>query len=150
MHSGRNARTISWPDGYRKCRKCSQLKSFNEFHKHKQGFCGYYHICKECRKPIEKAQWASVDIRVKILARAKSRAIRKNRKFNLTIDDIIIPENCPVFGIPMDIPSIDRIDSSKDYTKDNVRIISNRANILKSNATIAELELVLADLKRIT
>ena len=147
--TGLHQRNRGWPEGFRECHTCGVLKSFNEFHKHKQGLSGYYHVCKECRKPIEKAQWASVDIKVKILQRAKSRAKKKGRKFNLVVDDIIIPDICPVFSIPMDIPSIDRIDSSGDYTKDNVRIICNRANLLKSNATIEELEMVLADLKRL-
>jgi hypothetical protein len=36
-------------------------------------------------------------------------------------------------------PSIDRVDSSKGYTKDNIQVISHRANNLKNNATLEEL-----------
>ena len=73
-----------------------------------------------------------------------------------------IPEVCPVLGIPVnrggvgkkggrpDSPSMDRIDPTKGYIKGNVRVISNRANTLKCNATVAELEAVLADLKKIS
>lgn len=144
---GQWSETKRWPEGSRECRNCKELKPLTEFHKHKQGFSGYYHICKPCRVPIGKAQWADVDIRTKILNRIKTRSTKKDREFNLTIDDIIIPEICPVFRVPIKIPSVDRIDSTKGYTKDNIRIIENRANVLKNNATIQELELILADLK---
>jgi hypothetical protein len=39
--------------------------------------------------------------------------------------------------------SLDRIDSDKGYVKGNVQVISYRANMLKSNASIEELEKVL-------
>jgi hypothetical protein len=42
-------------------------------------------------------------------------------------------------------PSLDRIDSSKGYVKGNVRVISHRANLLKNNATVEELKLLLVD-----
>lgn len=83
------------------------------------------------------------------LHQAKRRAAAKGLEFNLTKDDIIIPEVCPVLGIPISrsvdyhndgSPSIDRVDSSKGYTKDNIVIISWRANRLKNDATIEELK----------
>jgi hypothetical protein len=36
-------------------------------------------------------------------------------------------------------PSLDRIDPNKGYTKDNIQIISVRANAMKSNAQIKDL-----------
>jgi hypothetical protein len=39
----------------------------------------------------------------------------------------------------MNAPSIDRIDNNKGYTKDNIMVISRRANILKKDATFDEL-----------
>lgn len=65
--------------------------------------------------------------------------------------DIIIPEVCPVLGIPlhredkstwMNAPSIDRIKNTEGYTKENIIIVSRRANILKRDATIDELILI--------
>lgn len=45
-------------------------------------------------------------------------------------------------------PSIDRIFPDRGYVQTNCRIISNRANTLKSNATVQEMELVLTDLRK--
>ena len=44
--------------------------------------------------------------------------------------------------------SIIRIDSALGYTRGNVWVISWRANMLKSNATIAELRQLLAALEK--
>lgn len=55
---------------------------------------------------------------------------------------------CPVLGIPLfkgtgkltdNSPTLDRIDSTGGYTKDNVLVVSARANRIKSDATIEEL-----------
>ena len=71
------------------------------------------------------------------------------REFSIELEDILIPEKCPVFGFNlkredretwMFAPSVDRIDSSKGYTKGNVTVVSRRANILKRDATLEELE----------
>ena len=65
------------------------------------------------------------------------------------MEDIVIPEKCPVFLVPIEVPSIDRIDPSKGYIPGNVRIISMRANMLKSDATLEEMDLIVADLARL-
>lgn len=86
-----------------------------------------------------------------MLESSKGRAKKKNLEHTITIDDIQIPEICPVLGIPLKIgvglptdnsPSLDRIDNSKGYTKENIIVVSHRANTLKRNATIEELEKV--------
>jgi hypothetical protein len=69
--------------------------------------------------------------------------------FNLTIDDIIIPECCPLLGVKLlidpkdkDEPhyySADRIDSSKGLVKGNIQIMSVKANKMKNKATEIEL-----------
>lgn len=66
-----------------------------------------------------------------------------------------VPEVCPVLGIkiqgnvvagPLDSsPSIDRLIPHLGYIPGNVRIISNRANRLRSDGTARELKLVAAD-----
>lgn len=72
----------------------------------------------------------------------------------------IFPEDsmCPVLNIRMEFgggwssarrnsPSLDRIDPSLGYTLSNVRWISNRANILKSDASLEEITAIYKDLK---
>lgn len=67
--------------------------------------------------------------------------------FELQIDDIVIPETCPVFGTRMETtgakvydgsPSLDRIRPELGYTKENVVVISYKANRMKSNGTLEE------------
>lgn len=100
--------------------------------------------------------------RYKIWCSLKKRAKLKGFEFDLELSDIPqIPKVCPVLGIPIisndgisaptdNSPSVDRIDSTKGYIKGNIRIISNRANRIKSDATIDELRMVLEDYERIS
>jgi len=144
-----NKETLSWPEGFRKCTKCEQVKSLLEFHKHKDCTYGVNTVCKTCRKPLSTKQWQKTSAEYKIWIRVKSRAKLKNLEFNLEISDIIIPQVCPVFNVPFDkesfdyTPSVDRIDPKKGYVKDNIKIISNKANRIKNNADIKEIKLVL-------
>jgi hypothetical protein len=89
----------------------------------------------------------------RLLASARCRAKSNNLTFDLVATDITIPTTCPVLGIPIVLtntgsnnkggkdtsPSIDRVDTSKGYTKDNIVVVSWRANRLKSDATLDEL-----------
>jgi cupin superfamily acireductone dioxygenase involved in methionine salvage len=84
-----------------------------------------------------------------MVSAAKVRAQKRGLAFNITKIDIIIPEVCPVLGIPLkhnsrhmgdSSPTIDRIDNSRGYTRDNIVIISMKANRLKSNATLEEIQ----------
>ena len=69
--------------------------------------------------------------------------------FNLTIDDIVIPEKCPLLEIPLSTDpkdfneknyyTADRIDSSKGLVKGNIQVISLLANRMKNKATESEL-----------
>ena len=138
-----------WPDGYRGCTKCNELKPNDNFHKHSKCKGGYNSVCKACRIPLSKENNASRTMQRRLYDSAKSRATKKKRDFNIELDDIVIPEICPVFGTAIGTPSIDRIDSNKGYVKGNIRVISLRANHLKNNATVEEMRLVLADLERL-
>ena len=87
-----------------------------------------------------------------MICNARIRAAASGLRCDITRADIKIPDICPVFKVPFDqqkmagryfyqsmAPSIDRIDSSKGYTKDNIIIVSCRANSIKSDATVDEL-----------
>lgn len=78
--------------------------------------------------------------------KARSRAKKKGLRFNLDLEDIVIPKKCPVLGIEMGPllgkkhgATIDRINNSKGYIRGNIVVISKRANTIKSNASIDEL-----------
>ena len=89
----------------------------------------------------------------RVLTRVRRRAVEAKVDFNLTVEDIIIPDECPILGIPLDrrdrnhAPSADRVDPTKGYIKGNVRFISMQANRLKSNATAEDLEKILKYVK---
>lgn len=103
--------------------------------------------------PDYKKYWSMV-----ILGGIRRRSAKRGWMCDLTREDISIPTTCPVLGIPLEVggrgegrqgptfnsPSVDRIDNALGYVRGNVRIISWRANMLKRDATIEELEKVLA------
>jgi hypothetical protein len=86
-----------------------------------------------------------------ILANARSRARRLKLPFDLTEEDIIVPDTCPVLGIPIfrtpgkrsaNSPSLDRLNPSAGYVRGNVAVISDKANRIKTDATAQELQMV--------
>lgn len=87
---------------------------------------------------------------------AKQRATKRGLDFDLEYTDVVIPATCPVLGIPIydskgqatdHSPTLDRVDNTRGYTKDNICVISKRANTIKSNATIQELEAIILYMK---
>lgn|ERR1035437_620706 len=88
---------------------------------------------------------------------AKRRSKKKNLPFNISIQDVVIPEKCPLLGIILfpnkggnsaaNSPTLDRIIPHKGYVKGNVRVISNKANLMKQDATLEELETLVLSLR---
>ena len=81
---------------------------------------------------------------------ALARAKREGKEWTIDFDTFEFPSHCPILGVELDYslgkggiqdnsPSFDRIDSTKEYLVGNVRLISNKANTMKSNATPDEL-----------
>jgi hypothetical protein len=91
-----------------------------------------------------------------LYASAKSRANREKLPFDIAVNDIQIPERCPILPwiklssgstlvggkgkVGDSSPSLDRIIPELGYVKDNIRVISFRANTIKSNRSMEELE----------
>lgn len=143
-----------------KCAKCEEWKSQEEFYKSKQNKRGYTSYCRTCHykksnsSPNRKKNANSYYARRKaenpalfMWKQAKHRAKwdYDDMEFTISVEDILIPEICPYFKVPF-IPldkewgySLDRIDSSKGYTKENIQVISYKANRLKNDATVQEL-----------
>lgn len=109
---------------------------------------------KEKQREFEKVYKQDRTNYLKIrLQNIKTRAKKKGFEFNITLDDIIAPDKCPILNIPIFIkeiatnitgaspnaPSVDRIDNTKGYIKGNVQVISFKANSMKNNATPEEL-----------
>jgi hypothetical protein len=112
---------------------------------------------KTSKKPREL--WLKSHPSNELFASAKRRAKNKGLPFNITRDDIPIPDKCPVLGITLvravdgirtgASPSVDRTKPELGYVKGNVRVVSWRANDLKGNASIEELEAVIAYMKKL-
>lgn len=146
------------PNRYKVCKECNQSLNLNKFSLIEKWNVnsGTKDICKKCSTKIRQSEKLNRDWKVdtaKLLYKnIKSRCKRTGREFSIELEDIVIPEKCPVFGFElkredkqtwMFAPSVDRIDSSKGYIKGNVTVVSRRANILKRDATVEELELLL-------
>ena len=77
---------------------------------------------------------------------AKARAVKKGVPFTIEVSDVVIPATCPVLGIPLDgrnrdyRPCIDEIVQGQGYTPRNSAVVSCRANRIKSDATLLELQ----------
>lgn len=79
----------------------------------------------------------------------KCRAKKTGIPFDLCIEDLISPDVCPILGVHLQrgkghgpqpySPSVDRIDPTLGYIKGNIQIVSQRANVMKNNATPEEL-----------
>ena len=113
--------------------------------------CGCYH--RDCTVQRSTTHGENKSPRCKMLRGAKHRADKFSLPFNLSLEDIQIPDTCPVFGIPLvvhspdgphpDSPTLDRVIPSLGYVKGNIRVICHRANALKGDATLNELKLIL-------
>lgn len=92
------------------------------------------------------------------LSNTKSVCEKDGVPFDITAEDLApYPLTCPVLGIPInwmstgssgnDSPSIDRMIPERGYVRGNVRVISHKANRLKSNASLHELEAIVNYMK---
>lgn len=150
------------------CTKCSVLKELEEFYFDNR-LSNYVSRCKECRKKYNRDNAGKIREnnrrwrlrpeyrqRKAILSKEsywRNRALhmwtqaRRNRRgleFAIAKEDIVIPDNCPIFNISFDrdrfSPSLDRIDNTKGYIPGNIRVISKLANTMKNSATLQELK----------
>jgi len=122
-----------------------------------------YNAIRRIKNPDRERKYYDKNPSYLLWRNAKSRSVQKNIYFSLEKQDIEIPTRCPVLNLVLhrypgrrgggpSSPTIDRIDPTKGYTKDNIHVISKRANTLKNDATPDELvmicEWVLANLDK--
>lgn len=144
----------SWPDGMKICYGCRKMLPYEMFGSDKNKWLGLADRCKPCRKEYSRYhynKWFRNNAEARLFSAARGRAKRQGIPFTITIEDIIIPDKCPVLGIPLyrengkfkyNTPSIDRFVPSMGYVPGNICVISWRANWLKNDGTVEELELV--------
>ena len=133
---GKNREGYFVTETHRECTKCGTVFEITS----------KMTLCKPCNSNRVKSltpEW-------KMHQRAKMRSKQSGREFDITPEDIVIPDVCPILGMPINMnsgrsgaydnsPSLDRIDNSRGYTKDNIQVISQRANAMKSSASAEEL-----------
>jgi len=149
------------PLAMKQCSKCRAIKLVSQFYKRKNSRDGLQGICKSCYEE-KNTRWEKQNpVKMQtayMTCSARYRAKSRGLKFNIDTDYVrsLVTSHCPVLGVPLEwsccrdttgrplpnSPSLDRIDPSKGYVRGNVWIISNKANIIKSNATHEELRLV--------
>ena len=134
----------------KKCSRCGDEKSLDEFDNRKDTNDGKSYICKICSR-IRVREHRQKFPKKYLLSSAKNRAKKKGIPFDLELEDIFIPELCPVFKKPFvyglhkqdDFSmTLDRINNTKGYLKDNIVVVSMKANRIKNDATIEELEIL--------
>jgi hypothetical protein len=92
-----------------------------------------------------------------------ARALRHQKRRHLTMEDLvdILPDMCPLLDVelsydlygtsstPANYATMDRLDPARGYDIDNIHIVSRRANTIKNDATLEELEMIVRNLKAI-
>jgi hypothetical protein len=144
------------PRGYHyRCKECSRKRATDYHHENRSKILSKWKYERESLTTEQKAEiafknkeWYKKNIKERLLWRAKERSKRLGLACNITIDDIIIPEVCPLLNIPFKYGSthdkwhtysIDRIDNNYGYIKGNIQIITYLANTMKSMATKEQL-----------
>lgn len=136
------------------CPKCKEYKTLEDFHKNRNRAQGRAGVCKSCtskygktHKPkYRKTEQGILTIR---LFSIQTKCKERNIPFNLTQEDIAIPKYCPVLGVELNrdfnspwCATVDRIKPELGYVKGNVIVVSKRANCIKSDATVEEMQRV--------
>lgn len=147
------------------CQRCKTYKPVSEFYENASTTKNrkYYSCnCKDCESERHKeyrATHSTDDINTffrDIATGCRGRAYRSDGKFECAInkDDLIAlyekqNHKCALSGIEMTTikgsgkfpsnASVDRIDPGKDYSLDNIRLVCNHVNMMRSNLSDEDL-----------
>lgn len=132
------------------CKGCGIpfMRTVRGIQKYCTGQCRVKYWNKECAK--SSTDWHGRNPEAVMLRSAKHRAKRAGLPFDLVREDIVIPEVCPVLGMPLvcnagtgsarqDSPSLDKIIPELGYVKGNIQVISYLANVMKHDATPSQM-----------
>jgi hypothetical protein len=137
------------------CIICKKQKPFSEFYKDKSQKHGFGSKCKPCSSFYDKARRAKSNSTIEgraleFLRHAKESSARRKQVFELEVKDIVECwdkqlQICAYSGKKMTLEnaktntvSIERIDSSIGYTKENTILICHAVNRMKSNFDLSE------------
>lgn len=133
-----------------KCRACSaaEFKRWQQTSGYEKRLAKARAGRGQLKQDDPKRRWAQM-----ALAAARGRAKAKGLPFALTLDWLVgaSPNVCPALGLTLaydncrslaDSPAVDRIDNSRGYEPDNCWVISMKANRIKSDAALDEIEAV--------
>lgn len=115
--------------------------------------------CLQCKRDREKSprvpsygpKIRGSEFEKVMLYSAQRRARNGGFACTIALADIVVPEFCPLLGIKLmrglkkqgpASPSLDRIKPGLGYVPGNVWVISNRANTIKQDATLQELQML--------
>ena len=151
-------------DPVKKCSMCGLEKPYpSGFYKKSYSRGGYCKHCKDCHKSTSKKNRSSRHMDDPFREKhynLKSSANYQGVKYDLDAEYLksIWTGKCAIFGrdIHMKVGNrtdpyhaeIDKIFPELGYVKGNVQWVCHRANRIKDNATIDELEMVLSSMKR--
>ena len=144
------------------CSLCKKVLDISNFCIKRQTSSGLNPQCKSCAsiqkgiaykrdktKLLAKERAIRVNDTSRYLFRkAKERALIDDLPFTITVEDIIVPEYCPILNIKLvvnekypkkDSPNLDKIIPELGYVVGNIQVISRLANTMKQNATPEEL-----------
>lgn len=138
-----------------KCRDCSAA----EFKRWKDtpGYDARLSRQRKARNALKNSdpqrRWAQMAVN-----NAKRRAEAAGITFAIDLDWLltVVADTCPLLGVPLnyanktslhDSPAIDRIDNTRGYEPSNCWVISMKANRIKSNASVSEIEAVARNLR---
>lgn len=132
------------------CSECGIFEEYTEFTTRKVD--GKWYLSSSCKVTANTRLREDRDkdtVQAKVW-NLKSRANRIGLPFNITKEDLTVPTYCPILGLKLEDTrgkrrtdntwSVDRIIPELGYVKGNVVVVSWRANRLKNDATLEELE----------
>lgn len=101
------------------------------------------------RRSRKRDEWAENNHARVLFLQTRRRAKQDEIHWDLQPEDIVIPTYCPYLGslltstqgqgVVWTNASVDRIDNSKGYVKENIEVISRLANSMKQHATQEQL-----------
>ena len=128
------------------CVVCHEQKPSTDFAVNNRTSDGLHSNCRKCFKR-RKDKWYKNNPKCRLVGSARQRARENGLQFTITVDDFEIPERCPILGIPLIVnigkhgptansPTLDRVIPKLGYVKENIVVISHRANRLKNDGDL--------------